>query len=86
MTIDLEGESGAKLDLADSQLYMCNESNDSDEEAEANNVLNELNDLILNMKQKDDLDGFEVTSDVEMGSINDEREDYNAPDLYMPRT
>ena len=51
VTIDFENESGARLDLADSQLYMCDESDASDEEAEATNVLNELNDLVLNMKK-----------------------------------
>ena len=63
---------------------MCNESNDSDEEAEANNVLNELNDLILNMQNKEDNDGFEFSSDVEIGSIGDEKEEC-LPELAMPR-
>ena len=70
----MEGGTGTKLDPADSQLYVCDESNDSDEEAEANNVLNELNDLILNMQNKEEDDGFEFSSDVEVGSICDEQE------------
>jgi len=49
-TIDLEGTSPKDLDPADSQLFVCNDDNDSLDEVEANNVLNELNDLILNMK------------------------------------
>ena len=50
VTIGFQNESGARIDPADSQLQIYDESDASDEEEEANVVLNELNDLILNMK------------------------------------
>ena len=64
---------------------MCNESNDSDEEAEANNVLNELNDLILNMQNKDENEEFDFSSDVEVGSICDENEEIYPQNMGLPR-
>ena len=71
VTIGFENESGARLDLADSQLFMCDESDASDDEAEATNVLNELNDMIQNINKKQELGDIEVLSG--MGSVdNDE--------------
>jgi len=80
-TIDLETEENQGIDPSDSQFYLCNESNDSDEEAEANDVLNELNDMILNIGQE--ASPFEISSDAERGSI--EQDDYET-DLMMPQT
>ena len=83
-TIDLEGESAKDMDPADSQLYVCNESNDSDEEAEANNVLNDLNELILNINQNEK-NPFEASS----GSIDagiEEVDSASRAALAMPRT
>ena len=48
---------------------MCDESDASDEEAEATNVLNELNDLVLNMKKKEQFDDF---GDLDGGSVDNE--------------
>jgi len=80
-TIDLETEENQGIDPSDSQFYLCNESNDSDEEAEANDVLNELNDMILNIGQE--ASPFEISSDAERGSI--EQDDYET-ELMMPQT
>ena len=81
VTIGFDDNSGARLDPADSQLYMCEESDGSDDEAEANNVLNELNDFILNEKKKEDFGDLDDLSG--MGSIDND-------DIYelepMPQT
>ena len=60
---------------------MCEESDGSDDEAEANNVLNELNDFILNEKKKEEFGDLDDLSG--MGSIDND-------DIYelepMPQT
>ena len=81
VTIGFENESGAKLDPHDSQLYMCDESDASEEEDEANNVLNELNDLILNIKKKEELGDVEDLSGV--GSVDN---DSSFDPMPLPRT
>ena len=81
VTIGFQNESGARIDPADSQLQIYDESDASDEEEEANVVLNELNDLILNMKKKEEFGDLEDFSG--MGSVDND-------DIYelepLPRT
>lgn len=79
----MDNDRAKGIDPSDSQFYVCNESNDSDDEAEANHVLNELNDMILNLKK--DEPSFENSSDIQNRSIGEEEEDYEQ-DLIMPRT
>ena len=60
---------------------MCDESEASEEEDEANNVLNELNDLILNIKKKEELGDVENLSGV--GSVDN---DDSFDPMPLPRT